>query len=180
MNIGVWACDPGGATGVAWAILNPHAKGGAGPALLSKQHAGSATINGDPRTQIREIAAIWQAFYRACVNDALLPPDKVFIVMEDFVYKPGTVYGGDDSKISTALIWGLEGYRMGRRDEWSESHRGSPVMPTMFLQTASQAKSHVTNARLKEWGLWVVGRDHERSAWQHVGHFLARYIQQHV
>jgi hypothetical protein len=180
MNIGVFSCDPGGATGVAWGIFNPHAKGGAGEALLTKQLSGSATVEGDLRNQIREIAELWQAFYRACVNSAQLPPENVWFVMEDFIYKPGTVYGGEDSMISTGLIWGIEGYRMGTRDEWKRHKRGQIKMPDMILQTASEAKGYMTNARLKEFGCWVVGRDHERSAWQHIGFFLKHYIQQYI
>jgi hypothetical protein len=176
VNIGVFACDPGGATGLAWGIFNPHAKS-IEEMLSTRMDAGSTTVTGDERAQIREVAALWSSFYSACVRSALLPIDHVWLVFEDFVYAPGVNYEGESAKISTALIWGIEGYRMGKRDAFLERARG-PVkssMPSMMLQTASEAKTFATNARLKEWGVWVVGREHERSAWQHIAYFLKRY-----
>ena len=182
MNIGVFGCDPGGATGLAWGIFNPHARGGASEALRTKSHDGSTTISGDPRDQIREIAVKWQGFYNACVRSQQLPPSHVWFVMEDFIYKPGTIYGGESSEISTAIIWGVEGYRMGTKDEWLKHRRGAFAMhmPDMILQTAGEAKGYATNDRMKEFGIWVRGREHERSAWAHVATFVARYIKQHV
>jgi len=181
VNIGVFGCDPGGATGLAWGIFNPHAKGGVAEALKTKQCDGSTTIKGDARYQIREIARMWQAFYTVCVRTGQLPPENVWLVMEDFIYKPGTVYGGDSSEISTAIIWGVEGYRLGTKDEWTKHRRGAfaTSMPDVILQTAGEAKGFCTNERMKEFGIWVRGKEHERSAWAHIATFLARYIQQH-
>lgn len=69
---------------------------------------------------------------------------------------------------------------MGRAEQFAEMKRGAKVMrPPMILQPAGQAATYATNARLRYWGLWVVGREHERSAWRHVALFLSRYIQQH-
>lgn len=139
---------------------------------------GSCTVEGTEREQIREISQVWQAFYRACVKSALLPPDNIWFVCEKFIYDGKNSYAGDSASISTALIWGVEGYRMGRADEWSEHKRGVVKMPGMILQSASEAKGFATSARLKEWGVWVVGRDHERSAWQHIAFFLKKYKSQ--
>jgi hypothetical protein len=50
----------------------------------------------------------------------------------------------------------------------------------MILQLASQAKSVATNARMKDWGIWVVGREHERSAWAHIACFLKKYMAAHA
>lgn len=147
--------------------------------LENRMLHGSATISGDERTQIREIASLWSAFYNACVRTALLPPDRIWLVVEDYIYTASNTYGGDSAAISTSLIWGLEGYRMGRADEWKKHKRGTAVMPSMILQSASEAKGYATNARIKEWGLWVVGREHERSAWQHIARFLKKYKEQH-
>lgn len=177
MNIGAFGVDPGGSTGLAWGIFDPGRS--VADALLTKMNSGSVTVTGDERTQIREVCEVWRSFYNTCVKDALLPIDHVYLVMEDYIYVPGVAYTGDSASISTALIWGIEGYRMGRRDEWAATHRGPAVLPPMILQTASQAKGFATNARLKEWGVWVKGRDHERSAWQHVAYFLQRYMLQH-
>lgn len=168
--------DPGGATGLAWAILSPELP--LGDALRGRMHAGSTTVEGTERHQIAEIASVWQSFYRHCVHSALIPPTDVWYVVEDFVLKPGETAGGKDSTSPVALIWGVEGYRMGRRDEWAQHKRGQVHMPPMILQMAGQAKSVGTKDRLREFDLWVVGREHERSAWSHVAFFLKKYKEQ--
>lgn len=143
--------------------------------------SGSTTVTGNERTQIREIANLWAAFYRCCVRSCLLPPENVWFVCEDFVLKPGETAGGKDATSPVALIWGVEGYRMGRSDEFKEARRGRQVsMPPMVLQMAGQASTYATSQRLKEWDCWIVGREHERSAFKHIALFLSRYIQQHV
>lgn len=180
MNIGVFAVDPGGQTGLAWGIFDPKDKDGLEGALRNKMLSGSTTISGDERAQITEMASIWSDFYNACVRSACLPPQNVWLVVEDFVLKPGETAGGKDATSPVALIWGLEGYRMGRRDEWKQHKRGPAVMPPMILQMAGQAKSVATKQRMRDWGIWVVGREHERSAWAHVACFLKKYIAAHA
>lgn len=181
MNIGVFAMDPGGHTGLAWAILDPADPDGITGSLRNRMNSGSATIAGDERTQIAEIAAIWAAFYSACVRSALLKPSDVWFVCEDYIYAPGVNYSGESAAISTALIWGVEGYRMGRRDEWKEHNpRKTAAIPSMILQPAGVAMQFATNARLKEWDCWVVGRDHERSAFRHLAAFLSKYKTQYA
>lgn len=177
MNVGVFGVDPGGSSGLAWGIFNPDERD-IGEQLRTRLSSGSATVKGDERTQIREITSIWQAFYRACVHSALLPPDRVWFVCEDFVLKPGETAGGKDSTSPVALIWGIEGYRMGQVDQARLQRRGHVAMPPMILQMAGQAKSYATGVRLKEWNCWVVGREHERSAFAHVALFLKRYQAQ--
>jgi hypothetical protein len=183
MNIGVFSCDPGGATGLTWGIFNPHA-GSIEKILASKLEDGSTTVTGDERTQIREVATLWQSFFSGCVRSALLPPERVWFVCEDYIYAPGVNYEGDSAKISTALIWGIEGYRMGRADEFRVGRGRKQVhVPTMILQPAGMAKSYATKERLKEWGMWERGhggkREHEFSALQHLVFFLHRYSIQH-
>lgn len=178
MNIGVFAGDPGGQTGLAWGIFDPDDPDGLAGALRNRMNAGSTTIEGDERTQIVEMSEIWEAFFSACVRSALLPVDSIYMVMENFVLKPGQTAGGKDSTISLSLIWGLEGYRMGKAAQFNIDHPKSQiVMPEMRLQMAGQAKSVATKARMKDWDIWVVGREHERSAWAHIALFLKIYMK---
>lgn len=180
MNIGIFGNDPGGATGLAWGVFDPGAAS-LEDALAGRMLAGSTTVEGTAHEQIREITAIWQSFYRSCVKDACLPPERIYYVCEDFIYSGNVNYGGESAEISTALIWGVEGYRMGQADEFRRLRRGKPIhVPPVILQTAGQAKGAINSQRLKEYGCWVVGRDHERSAWQHVAYFLKRYMIQHT
>lgn len=178
VNIGIFGCDPGGATGNAWGIFDPGHPEGVEGALRDRQHFGSSTITGDERAQIRAVSALWKDFYSACVVSACLPPQRVWFVMEDFVLRPGETGGGREMGISTAIIWGVEGYRLGQADEWARHKRGNLHIPPMILQPAGQAKGYATNKRLRIWDFWVVGREHERSACQHIAYFLKRYMQQ--
>ena len=59
MNIGVFCCDPGGSSGVAWAILDPSAA--TEVAFRERQNAGSTTVSGDARTQVNELAQLWRS-----------------------------------------------------------------------------------------------------------------------
>lgn len=183
MNIGVFSCDPGGATGLGWGIYNPQG-GDAWQQLKTPIHGGRATVRGEIREQIREIADIWFSFFRTCVDVGCLPAGNVWFVCEDFIYAPGVNYEGDSAKISTALIWGVEGYRMGRSDEWLKRHKGAKlIIPQMVLQSASEAKSFATSKRFHETDNWLRGYagqyEHEFSAQQHIAFFLARYRQSH-
>lgn len=181
MNIACLSVDPGGHTGVAWGVYNPGVN--TWEALANVMLPGTVTVAGDISTQIRELGTLWSSFFNVTVRRALLPPERCYLVVEDFIYKPGTQYGGEDSKISTALIWGLEGYRLGRRDEWTQTpgrkSARKAFMPSMILQTASQAKSFATPQRFKDNNLWKRGYggqdNHIFSAQQHIAYFLQSY-----
>jgi hypothetical protein len=178
MNIGIFSVDPGGHTGLAWGIFNPHEKEYA-DAILGKMHHGSITVEGEMLSQVVEICDIWSGFYTTCVKNACLPPDKVFFVCEDFIPRGGQSPGGKESIFPSFIIGGLEGYRRGRRDEWLRQKRGRATevhMPDTILQLAGDAFSFANKTRQKEWGLWVVGREHERSAWCHLALFLKKYM----
>jgi hypothetical protein len=150
-----------------------------GESLRARIKSDSATVTGSEREQIRAIARLWREFYEECVKVGQMEHTKVWYVCEDFVYYGGS-YSGDSAKISTALIWGVEGYRMGRADQWAGSHGKRTVsVPPVVLQTAADAKAFANDARLREWGLWVRGKQHERSAWRHVAMFLKKYQIQH-
>src|SRR5215471_19868450 len=114
--------------------------------------AGSATVTGEVRPQIESICTMWQSFFRDCVNKFLLPAENVWLVCEDFIYT-GANYGGDSAVVSTALIYGIEGYRMGQAAEWnSRRGRRKTVIPPMIMQQAGQAKGFAKGQRLKDWG----------------------------
>lgn len=148
--------------------------------LATRQQNGSQTVEGDARAQIREIAGVWQAFFQDCVHRDGIDHNKVYFVCEDFTYMSGVAYHDNDgsASISTSIIWGVQGYRMGRADEWHARKRGQRrkvVVPEMIMQQAGQASTFATGKRLREWGIWVPGKDHERSAWKHVALFLKQY-----
>lgn len=174
MNIGVFANDPGGHSGIAWGIFDSTVD--TAESLRTRQMAGSVTTGGTAREQILEIADLWMAFYDCCVNSALLPPQSVWNVCENYIQRPGQTSGGLDAGISTSIIWGVEGYRYGRAHQFKQEHPDANVhMPSMILQMAGDAKAWATRDRLKDWNVWVTGREHERSAWAHIALFIERY-----
>ena len=178
LNVGIFACDPGGSTGLAWGIFDPTVEIGA--SLRGRTNFGSYTVTGDIRHQIRSISMQWRKFYNECVKHERLSPEQVWYVCEDFIYTGGN-YQGDSAKMSTALIWGIEGYRMGRADQWAAGHgRRQIIVPQVVLQTAGDANAFAKDVRLREWGLWIRGKEHERSAWRHAALFLAKYQRQHT
>jgi len=179
LNRAIFALDPGGSTGVAWGIF---AMGSTlDETLKSKMFSGSDTLEGQERCQIRKIAMLWMAFYRECVNDHSMDPTMVEFVCEDYVAR----HEGKSGRELTSperIAWGVEGYRMGRGDEWmakpGRRKNRELHVPPMILQLPSQASTLGTSKRLREWGVWVVGREHERSAWKHVALRLATLLKQ--
>src|SRR4051794_15142811 len=113
--------DPGGHTGLAWGIFDETAS--TAEALQNGLQKGSATVTGDEYAQIERIADLWTSFYRDCVNTRLLDPTKVEFVSEDFVQRPGGS-GGKEGNSPLRILWGVEGYRMGRAAEF-KGRRGS-------------------------------------------------------
>lgn len=178
MNVAIFAVDPGGHTGIAWGVFNPHAKDIV-EALGTRLLDGSTTITGNADDQAVEVCQLWQSFYNTSVKNAILPPDKVFLVCEDYVPRGGQSPGGKDSILPAFIIGGIEGYRRGTRDQWLKQRRGKATqvhVPPMVLQQAGEAFSFANKIRQKEWGIWVVGREHERSAWCHLALFLKKYM----
>jgi hypothetical protein len=180
VNIGVFGVDPGGHTGCAWGIFNPLVD--VGEQLRTRLLSGQVTVEGDARHQIAEVAQLWGSFYNTSVKSACLPVDRIWLVVENFMYSPGVNYEGETGYISTAIIWGLEGYRMGRQFEWHRHKRGKSHIPSMILQPAGDAKNYASAKRFREWGVWergfAGGKEHQFSAWQHIAYFLYRYRSQ--
>jgi hypothetical protein len=157
--------DPGGHTGLAWGIFDETAS--IPDAIAKGVDKGSLTITGDEYDQIGQIAAEWRRFYKRCVEYRLLDPTRVEFVSEDFIER--TDLRGKEHQSPIRILWGVEGYRMGRADEFA-GRRHSPrkvYCPRVILQHPSLG-SAINPKRLRAYGCWVVGKDHERSAWRHI------------
>lgn len=165
---GIFAIDPGISTGAAWAIFNneaPLAK----DAFKAMKNSGSTTIKGDELSQAIALFDLWQGFKQICVRQ-FMEPSWVDLVVEDFILLPGAHAGGKDGIAPARVAWAFEGYRQGRADRWrTQKHH-----TTAIWQPPSAMKYE---AQLKEWGVWVRGRQHERSAWCHVGMRLMKVMR---
>lgn len=165
----IFAVDPGGHTGIAWGTF-PVSAGDIGAALAGRVFAGSITLEGDERQQIIDLALLWQDFYRACVTEQMMDPKDVELVFEDFTLRPGSHGGGKDGTSPERITWGFEGFRLGAYHQWLKTfHKTPSYMPAIIWQQPSDSSAvSAKQQRLKEWGVWTVGREHERSAWSHI------------
>jgi hypothetical protein len=163
VNVGIFAIDPGIHTGLAWGIINPHARLAA-DAMRERIKSNSITIVGEPLGQAREIWRIWEAFFKECVVVGCMDPEYVNLVSEDFVLRPGPHAGGKDGTAPERIIFAFDGYRNGRYDTYRKNRYLAPI----YWQQPSAASRYNSQKMLKPVGAWVVGREHERSAMAHM------------
>lgn len=161
MKIGIFAVDPGGETGVARAIINTRHRLTA-DRMRERSHNQSFTLKGDEIAQCFDLARKYAFFKRMCENQQV----KSALVIEDFILRPGDHGGGKEGLSPVRIAWGMLGILEGL---------GEHQMSATFWQLPSQAA--VPSERLRDWDAWIVGREHERSAYQHMGLFAGRLPQ---
>ena len=175
----IFAVDPGGHTGIAWGTFNVTERN-VGDALANRVLAGSTTLEGDERQQVIDLAELWHDFFRTAVKKQGLAPNAVELVFEDFTLRPGSHGGGKEGTSPERISWGFIGYRLGAEAEWRRSHRRTPAYSPQIIwqqpgdSSAFSAVGRKKQYRLKDWDVWVVGREHERSAWSHIALRIAK------
>jgi hypothetical protein len=169
-NRGIFALDPGGHSGIAMGIFDVSPLAPVEEIMQKGINMNSATVEGDEYEQIKLISTYWSTFYADCVHSGCMDPELIEFVCEDFVQRPGGS-GGKEGQSPIRVMWGVEGYRLGRADEWRGRKKSKVKVyaPRMILQTPGDAAAFGAGDRLRDWGCWVRGREHERSAWRHVG-----------
>ena len=143
------AIDPGGTTGVAFGVFRPRKM--AKSTMVYARGANrlwTQEVKGTPREQASELFDIWQSFM-------VSGPPKTHLVIEDFQLR---TQNADLSPVR--ITAGLEALL--NRD--------------IERQMPSSAKSFLTDARMRDWGLWVVGSDHERDAMRHLALKVSRLL----
>lgn len=161
---GIFCVDPGESTGVAFGIVDTSSYT-ALEAVANRLESGSETLTGSEAEQARALYHLWTKFKRKCVNVNLLDPDRVDLVIEDFVLFPGEK-PGKSTTVPERVAWCLEGYRMAMADSW---RRSLPKHYNEIIWQKSGAAHRFKNQEiLKKADAWVVGRDHERSAFSHM------------
>src|SRR5262245_56575712 len=152
----IFCIDPGESTGIAWGIVDEHA-----PSALEAVHdrlfAGSATIVGAPDDQIRPLYDLWAQFKREAVYNHFLAPERIDLVIEDFVLYPGEK-PGRSTTAPERVAWGFEGYRRGRYD----TYRKTKHYTEAIWQKSGAAHRFKQRAILTKADAWIVGKDHER------------------
>lgn len=165
----IFAVDPGKHTGVAWAIVDETADTVA-DALPKKKFSGSATVEGSEMEQARELFDLWEQFKVGAVRKHKIDPDDVELVIEAFTLIPGHHAGGKEGISPARIGWAFEAYRQGRGDKYRKRKH---VTEAVWQEPgAMRNKKH-----LKKWDCWVVGREHERSAFCHLGERLRHLMR---
>jgi hypothetical protein len=150
----VLAIDPGGTTGVAAAYCTPAY--GRKETIESMELSKSLEVSGTWDEQALQLAKIIERFVFTANVEQALPMENIHIAWEDFILRRRQEGGATGNLTS---IWVMAA-TMGRVAELLADI-------DVKYQQPSQAKSLATNERIKRWGLWVVGSEHERDAWRH-------------
>lgn len=177
--------DPGGVSGVCvayYSIDRLMAREGASWESIVDWHA--VNISGPDNRQLDEIGEIYlEMMAEVGRRNPAVGGQKTIIVTvgcEDFVVREFN--SSRDFLKPVRLTAALE--RM-----WYEEGLGDPLFPQgagggafvptsmVYRQEPGDAKSVVTNERLKAWGFWTKGPDHARDATRHMLLHLRRMAQ---
>jgi hypothetical protein len=149
----VLAIDPGGTIGLAWGSLDLAEKWDP-----SKVHWAEIPMK---KSMVilgfdREVASVYQVLLKAREIEATV------IVCESFALTPGRILKGP-----ALLPVSQEGMlRFALQNKWWNG--------TYLTQTPSNAKTTITDARLRQAEVWAVGQKHSRDALRHLLLFYRR------
>ncbi len=193
----IFAIDGGNATGLAWGIFDDKARS-VEEAFQTRLHDGSATINHKvkrdrkwhyvnthtgviepaPYSDMMQVHAIYTMFLifkRFAVRDCCMNAEDVELVIEDFILLPGPHAGGKDGVASVRIAWGLAGFQEGVAAEYGRRHRSLHISEPIWQPPSAQGK--YSDDHLRRWGIWIPGRDHERSALKHIAFRLNKLLK---
>jgi hypothetical protein len=162
---GILAIDPGVTTGVARAVVDL-SEGMVAECFSGALEKESWEVVGDEGEQGLLLANAVAAFvhdlsgysYSSRAAGGMVTPDWS-LVIEDWVPRLPLKSGKREVFYPVRVP-----QRMLGRLEESGLFEGGGVA----WQLASPAKRFATDARLRKWGVWVRGSDHQRDAWRHV------------
>jgi hypothetical protein len=174
--------DPGRATGIAQGVFRSLATERATlRRAVAKRAVRMSVLEEEPERQGHYLARIWRDFRFRMTVEYGVPEYAVLLVVEDFNLRqmavdlaPVEVFAA----LRTAQVTPTT-------DGWHDDVRaGGLIRPS-----ASEAKTHATDARMREWGLWgpacvadrrggtrLVG-DHARDASRHLALGVNKLLQ---
>lgn len=169
----IMAVDPGETTGVAQAFLNA-TRGSSTKALLRRavrkeavrvaQVVPAEHYVGGPYASAsiaRQLHAAWLSFLFRAVNELSIPVPNVYLAIEDFQLRQRSA-NLSPVEVTHAFYMSL----MGINGTWPSMNM-SPE-GRIRTQPASEAKTYATDARLRDWGVWSIGKEHGRDATRHL------------
>lgn len=102
----------------------------------------------------------WMSFTFRAATELMIPYPAIFLVIEDFQLRQRSA-DLSPVRVTSALLAHL-----------SDSSLGWPAMVRadhcLRFQQPAEAKTYATDARLRDWGLWTVGKEHGRDATRHM------------
>lgn len=157
-EVGIFSIDPGAHTGVTWGIYPLDAEL-VKLAMRGRVESGSTTIEGSERQQTNQLFTLFTKFATDHMGT------KIELVIEDFSLTPGPHTPGKEGISPVRYAWAFVGFLWG----WEESVGNPGNKQKVIWQLPSNAMRYNTKKMLTNWNAWVVGREHERSAFAHVG-----------
>ena len=158
----LWVLDPGQHSGIVSGRV--WERGTSFERLNNVLELEANTIEGDEHYQMRKLHESWQNFQYRC-RLAGLPYE---MVIEDFILtrlKSSERSGISPVRVTSAFL----GYRHGLADAYENGGFGPSRVVSPIFQTPSEALGAISDARLREYGLWLPGtaHQHERAALKH-------------
>lgn len=146
--------DPGGTTGICAMGVKPETIFGdmpyAGMEILAYQQC-----------EAEDEEAHADALVAACVLASAWTDDPIPLVMEQFALRK---FIRSPELLSPERINALVKVKV----------KEAPIEIRLFWQMPTDAKRTITNQRLKDWGLYIRGREHARDAERHAIYFIRR------
>lgn len=176
-GVSLFAVDPGETIGWAWCCvgvseLRTHGvvqslararSSGRSEAGQLRVDYGSGLAAAAEAAAVRRLVNLMDAMGRlGCEASNGAVPRVSDVVVEDFILRQGTQSRSllSPVRLTAALVQLMHEDKRAYRYE---------------LQSPSDAKSTVTDQRLKSWGLWIAGQDHARDANRHMVLWLRQW-----
>lgn len=171
---GIFALDPGLSSAMAWGIVRD--EGTVKQRVDRVTPLLSTTIKEiNWVSQARQIFRLFSEFEFLCIGRGV----PAYFVCEDFIlnrFKSSDRTGLYPVWVGAAVV----GYRTALADCHELEGYGRAKEAETIWQLPSQAKTFATDDRLRDFGLWVKGREHERDAMRHFAYFIAHSESQQL
>jgi hypothetical protein len=154
----ILAIDPGGTTGVfaGYIETKPTLK----ETLETLYNEKDAEVSGNYLEQGQKLSKIMSTFeYRANVENGI-ELDNIHFAIEDFVLRRRRE-GGATGNLTSCWV------AAAATAIYQEASMDGEMYPNLAWQTPSDAKSRVTNDRLRMYDMYVPGSEHKKDARRH-------------
>lgn len=154
----VMTVDPGRTTGVAWGVFRT--AGTVKQTLIDADVESCEIVAGPVGTGI-EVSRRWQDFFASANIDGC-PTPEISLVLESFALRTAHA---DTSPVAVTAAIATCVYLQAPMWDWDGE-----------TQSPSEAKGYARDDRLRDWGLWVRGSEHQRDARRHLALKVAKTL----